>query len=129
MSKKVRYNGGTDSYYSCSKPTKLVVGKEYEVVFSRDHVFQTDYTLKGIDGEFDSLWFDEVPSEDKIYMVATAQEVPVINNRFTCYYIEFFNGKPKPRRIVTSPVKEINYMGNSIYQVTTHNSVYIVNVD
>ena len=34
MAKKVRYNGGTQSYYDCSEPTNLDVGKEYEVVLS-----------------------------------------------------------------------------------------------
>ena len=41
MAKKVRYNGGTQSYYGCSDPTNLVVGKEYEVVLSRDRGWQT----------------------------------------------------------------------------------------
>lgn len=31
MKKFVRYNGGTQSYYSCSDPKNLVIGKEYEV--------------------------------------------------------------------------------------------------
>lgn len=63
MAKKVRYNGGTESYYGCSDPTNLVVGKEYEVVLSKDRGWQTDYILKGIDGEFNSVWFDEVSSD------------------------------------------------------------------
>ena len=33
MTKQVRYNGGTESYYGCSDPINLVVGEEYEVVF------------------------------------------------------------------------------------------------
>ena len=69
MAKKVRYNGGTQSYYDCSDPTNLVVGKEYEVVLSRDRGWQTDYTLKGVDGEFNSVWFDEVSSDDSVYIV------------------------------------------------------------
>ena len=32
MAKIVRYNGGTESYYGCSEPTELVIGKEYEVI-------------------------------------------------------------------------------------------------
>ena len=55
MAKKVRYNGGTESYYGCSDPTNLVVGKEYEVILSKDRGWQTDYTLKGVDGEFNCL--------------------------------------------------------------------------
>ena len=127
MAKKVRYNGGTQSYYGCSDPTNLVVGKEYEVVLSRDRGWQTDYTLKGVDGEFNSVWFDEVSSDDKVYM-AIAHEAPVIGEKYSCYKMEFINGQPKLIAWSTSTVKGINYMGNNIYQVTTRNSVYIVNV-
>ena len=127
MAKKVRYNGGTLSYYPCSDPNILDEGKEYEVAFSRDRGWQTDYTLKGVNGEFNSVWFNEVSSEDKVYM-AIAHEVPVIGKRYSCYKIEFINGQPELIGRYTSNVKGINYMGNNIYEVTTHNSVYIVNV-
>lgn len=127
MAKKVRYNGGTLSYYGCSDPTNLVVGKEYEVVLSKDRGWQTDYTLKGVDGEFNSVWFDEVSSDDKVYM-AIAHEVPMIAKRYSCYKLEFIGGQPKLIAWSTSTVKGINYMGNNIYQITTRNSVYIVNV-
>ena len=127
MAKKVRYNGGTQSYYGCSKPTNLVKGKEYEVVLSRDRGWQTDYTLKGVEGEFNSGWFNEVSSDNKIYL-AIAHDVPVIGERYSCYKMEFINGQPKFFGWSTSAVEEINYMGNNIYEVTTCNSVYIVNV-
>ena len=127
MAKKVRYNGGTQSYYGCSNPSNLVVGKEYEVVLTSDRGWQTDYTLKGVNGEFNSVWFDEVFSEDKVYM-AISYEVPAIGKRYSCYKMEFVNGQPKLIAWSTSTVKGINYMGNNIYQVTTSNSVYIVNV-
>ena len=127
MAMKVRYNGCTESYYGCSDPTNLVVGKEYEVVLSRDRGWQTDYTLKGVDGEFNSVWFDVISSDDKVYM-AIAHGVPMIGKRYFCYKMEFSNGQPKLIGWSTSTVKEINYMGNNIYQVTTCNSFYIVNV-
>lgn len=127
MAKKVRYNGGTQSCYGCSEPTSLVVGKEYEVIHSRDCGFHTDYTLKGVDGNFNSVWFDEVSSDDKVYM-ASAHEVPVIGERYSCYKMEFIDGQPKFIARSTSIVKKIDYIGNNIYQVTTCNSVYIVNV-
>lgn len=126
MAKKVRYNGGTQSYYGCSDPTNLVVGKEYEVVRSRDRGFQTDYTLKGIVGEFNSVWFEEV-SCDNVYM-AIGYEIPVIGERYSCAKIVIIDGETNLISWSTSIVKEINYMGNNIYQVTTRNSVYIVNV-
>ena len=127
MAKKVRYNGGKESYYGCSDPSTLVVGKEYEVVLARDRGWQTDYTLKGVSGEFNSVWFDDISSDDKGYM-AIAHNGPVIGESYSCYKMEFINGNPKLVSWSTSTVKAINYMGNNIYQVTTRNSTYIVNV-
>lgn len=127
MAKKVRYNGGTQSYYGCDDPKVLVVGKEYEVVLARDRGWQTDYTLKGVAGEFNSVWFDEVSSDDKVYM-AIAHEAPEIGKRYSCYKMEFINGNPQLVGWSTSTVKAISYMGNNIYHVTTRNSIYIVNV-
>lgn len=127
MTMKVRYNGGTESYYECSSPATLVVGKEYEVAFARDRGWQTDYTLNGVKGAFNSAWFDEVSHEDKVYM-AIAHEPPVIGRSYFCYKLEFINGQPKLIGQSTSNVKKINYMGNDIYHVTTRNSVYIVHV-
>ena len=127
MAKKVRYNGGKESYYRCSYPSKLVVGKEYEVVLARDRGWQTDYTLKGVSGEFNSAWFDDISFDDKVYM-GISHTVPVIGECYSCYKMEFVNGNPKLVSCSTSTVKAINYMGNNIYQVTTRNSTYIVNV-
>lgn len=127
MAKKVRYNGRSETYYACSDPTILAVGKEYEVIFSRDRGWQTDYTLKGVEGEFNSVWFDEVSSDNKVYM-AISHEIPRIGERYSCYKMEFVNGQPKFTGWSTSIVIEINYMGNNIYQITTLNSIYIVNV-
>ena len=127
MTKKVRYNGGTQSYYGCSDPSNLVVGQEYEVVYARDRNWQTDYTLKGIDGEFNSVWFDDVSPDDKVYM-AISHKIPVIGEKYSCYRIEFNNGNPNLISCSTSTVKGINHIGNNIYQVTTRNSVYFVTV-
>lgn len=126
MTKRVRYNGGTDSYYGCSKPTKLIIGKEYEVIYSRDRGWQTDYTLKGIEGEFNSVWFTEV-SSTKVYM-AIAMDLPIINQRFSCYKIDLSGELPKLIPWFTSRVKSIDYLGGNICQVTTRNSVYIVQI-
>ena len=62
MAKIVRYNGGTMSYLGCSNPSKLVLGQTYEVVAEDDLGWQTNYTLKGVTGYFNSVWFDLVPS-------------------------------------------------------------------
>ena len=59
MSKKVSYNGGTESWYSCTEPTALVVGQQYEVTSEEVLSWQTNYTLKGVEGSFNSVWFNE----------------------------------------------------------------------
>lgn len=128
MAKKVRYNGNTESYYDCSDPSNLVVGQEYEVVLSTDRTWQTDYTLKGVDGKYNSVWFDEVTPDDNVYM-ALSDEIPKIGERYHCYKLEFINGKPQLIGRNTGSVKEIKHMGNNIYQVTTKNSLYIVKVN
>ncbi len=127
MAKRVRYNGGTGSYYGCSSPKNLVEGKEYDVVLTRDRGWQTDYTLDGVEGEFNSAWFDEISSNEKTYM-AFGSDLPVVGERYCCHRMELTNGRPRFGECCTSTVKSISYIGNSIYQVTTENSVYIVKV-
>ena len=63
MVKKVRYNGGTESYYNCSNPSVLVVGRVYTVVKEDVYAWQTDYTLEGFFGKFNSVWFDDVTDD------------------------------------------------------------------
>lgn len=105
MAKKVRYNGGTQSYYGCSDPTNLVVGKEYEVVLSKDRGWQTDYILKGVSGQFNSVWFDEVSPDDKVYM-AIAHKVPVIGEKYSCYRMEFSKVSLNLLVVLQAPSKE-----------------------
>ena len=127
MAKIVCYNGGKMSYYSCTDPDKLIVGKEYEVEAVHDRGWQTDYKLKGVEGEYNSVWFTEVSSTETVYM-AIAQHPPAIGKSYSIYNIEFVDGKPKLEGRLTSAVNQIKYMGNNIYNVTTCNSTYIVKV-
>ena len=126
--KIVRYNGGTQSYYSCSDPSNLIVGKEYEVINSNDRCWQTDYTLKGIEGEYNSVWFDQIYSEANVYM-AISHETPEIGKGYSCYRINFINNQPQLFNCRTSTVKSIDYLGNDIYMVKTRNSIYYVTVN
>lgn len=127
MAKIVRYNGGTIRYYGCTEPTELVVGNEYEVIAENDRSWQTDYILKGVNGHFNSVWFDEVNSAASTFM-AIAHNVPTVGKRYECSRLDFVNGQPKLRSCTTSIVQEISDMGNHIYRVTTCNSTYIVQV-
>lgn len=126
MAKIVRYNGGTESYYGCTEPTDLVIGKEYEVIHANDRGWQTDYTLKGVTGHFNSCWFDEISTASTF--MAIAHNIPTVGISCKCSKLEFVDGKPTLVGWSTSTVKEVLDMGNNIYRVTTRNSVYIVQV-
>lgn len=128
MGKIVRYNGGTISYYGCSKPTELIIGKQYEVIKEEKRDVETYYTLKGVKGYFNSHWFDDVPSAANTFM-AVAYGAPSAGKRYELSKLEFVNGQPKLIRMQTSTVKEVLYLGNNIYRVTTCNSIYIVQVE
>lgn len=130
MAKIVRYNGGTQSYYGCSKPINLVVGKEYEVTSENDRGFQTDYTLKGEKGYFNSCWFDKVDYESSKYtFMAFSHRVPTIGERYDCTRLEFTNGNPKMVSCITSSVKAVIDVGDNFYKVITYNSIYLVKVE
>lgn len=126
MAKIVRYNGKSATYYSCSEPTKLVLGKEYEVIKEKDRGCQTDYTLKGVDGEFNSCWFDVI-SVPTTFM-AVSHNVPTVGKRCECSKMEFVDGHLNFVGWSTSTVKDVQDMGNNIYRVETRNNVYIVMV-
>lgn len=127
MVKRVRYNGGHGSYYECSNPSILVEGDEYEVIEVHDLCWQTNYVLDGIEGEFNSIWFDTILCEANVY-TAISHFIPLIGERYNCQKIVFIDRQPKLVDWYTSIVKEIQYLGNNIYQLTTCNSVYIVTV-
>ena len=127
MAMKVRYNGGTESYVSCSDPKNLVKGAVYEVVDKKVSDGHTEYTLAGVEGEYNSVWFDEVTDEKQVYM-AISRRVPVVGKSYTCYKVNPTNKKVELNGCNTSTVKAVNYIGNDIYEVTTQNSTYIVKV-
>ncbi len=127
MAKMVRYNGGIFSYLDCTNPAVLSVGKVYEVIAEKDRGWQTDYTLKGVKGAFNSCWFNEIKSERNAFM-AFAHKAPVEGEKFQCTKVEIINGQPEIYDCSTSAVEDVRYLGNNIYQVYTRNSVYIVKV-
>lgn len=126
VKKIVRYNGDSMSFYPCSKPDKLVVGQEYEVVLTRDKGYHTNYTLKGVDGEYNSVWFDDVFNDEKKIYLGFSEALPQIGERYKCTRLEFVVGSLHLVDCSTSKVQEIEYLGNNVYQVTTLNNIYIV---
>ena len=125
MVQKVRYNGGTQRMYECSDPTDLIVGKEYEVIQKKESDWHTEYILRGVKGEFNSVWFDEV--SENIYM-AVSRRKPEPGKIYACSKLEFIGGKLKLKCWTTSIVKNVEHLGNDIFKVKTENNIYIIKV-
>lgn len=127
MSKKiVRYTGAVSTHYRCSSPALLIAGHEYEVFNEDDRIWQTDYTLKGINGHFNSSWFEDVKKD--ITHIAISNLVPTIGHRYMCSTFEFVGGTWKTREIKTSTVMDVHKIGDNLYEVTTVHSVYLVQI-
>ena len=128
---KVRYNGGTDSYYGGTQNTSnLVKGQVYNVIRMIVLRSETRLILEGVDGEFNSVWFDEVPSDDKTYM-AYFDEVPEVGKPMNCIRLDMSNDSDGFVECITSPVQKVSKVyndGYQVYRVTTLNSVYMLTI-
>lgn len=129
---KVRYNGGTDSYYGGTQNTSnLVKGQVYNVIRMIVLRSETRLILEGVDGEFNSVWFDEVPSDDKTYM-AYSDEVPEVGKPMNCIRLDLSNDSDGFVECITSPVQKVSKVydkdDHPLYRVTTLNSVYMLTI-
>ena len=129
---KVRYNGGTDSYYGGTQNTSnLVKGQVYNVIRMIVLRSETRLILEGVDGEFNSVWFDEVPSDDKTYM-AYSDEVPEVGKPMNCIRLDLSNNSDGFVECITSPVQKVYKVydkdDHPLYRVTTLNSVYMLTI-
>ena len=129
---KVRYNGGTDSYYGGTQNTSnLVKGQVYNVIRMIVLRSETHLILEGVDGEFNSVWFDEVPSDDKTYM-AYSDEVPEVGKPMNCIRLDLSNDSDGFVECITSPVQKVSKVydkdDHPLYRVTTRNSVYMLTI-
>ncbi|MBP3285080.1 MAG: hypothetical protein J6M02_06230 [Clostridia bacterium] len=122
----LRYNGSRENgYFTFSgDPAQLVPGQVYKLLSKVVHAWHTEYFLEGIPGSFNSVWFDEVDdeTEPKVFL-ALAKEVPVVGERYECWKIE------SNAQVVcwsTSPVVNIKVIRTALLQVTTRNSIYLV---
>ena len=128
MKKFVRYNGGTQSYYSCSDPKNLVIGKEYEVTSINVRNWQTNYTLKGINGNFNSVWFDDILSEKETVM-AFSSTVPKIGEKIAYQFVypnqndTFFLINEN-----TEKIEKVKHIINNIYLANDSKKIYIFQV-
>lgn len=132
MKKKmmVKYNGGVDSFLGCSDPSVLTEGMIYEVIDEEIESCQTTYTLKGVEGEFNSVWFDEV--EGNYFLpsyLATSNLIPIVGVSYKCERLIKGEKGWKFQSVVTSIVESVNQLGRNIYQLKTQNSEYIVQIN
>ena len=128
LAKKVKYNGGTGSYYGCTEPNELTKNQIYTIENEMEiGPYQTNYILTEVDGEFNSSWFDDVEISDRVF-IGISYEKPVCGMRYTLYKLEPIMGITNRRPIRTSTIKSILLLGNSIYMLYTKNSIYIVQV-
>jgi len=124
MSKKkiLMYNGGTKNYYGCDSPAVLTKGKLYEIIAEEDICgCQTNYTLNGIEGAFNSIWFSEPTS-----YFAYVDSIPVKGEPITSL-IRFEGIHPKAFKH-SSTVVFVESITSDIYKVYTQNTLYIVKV-
>jgi len=124
MNKKkiLMYNGETESYYGCDNPKVLSEGKLYEIIAETDVCgCQTNYSLKGVEGKFNSVWFNE-PKGNFAYSSTIPVEGEPMRNFIT------FVGIDAKAIKHTSPVHYVEQIASDIYKVYTKNTLYIVKV-
>ena len=123
MTKLVRYNGEKVSYKGCDSPTNLVKGKVYEVQFEEDLGWQTNYKLKGLNGNFNSVWFNEV--EIPVVM-ALSHKHPEL--RKPLENLLMFNKNEVRQVLKTTPVQKIEKVEGNVFKILTKNTIYIIQV-
>ena len=129
MGKIVRYIGSNCICpKKCSSPKDLILGKEYEVTNEINLGWQINYTLKGVEGSFASLWFIDVDPSKNPYIVF-ATKLPDVGESFHCYKATINIGAIKMIDCFTSAVNAVYYLGNNIYQIVTRNSIYFCQIN
>ena len=121
--KFVKYNGGTQFLYPCTEPKDLVVGQIYELTCSHVYDWHTEYSLKGVKGKFNSVWFDEV----QMYK-AVAPAQPIVGYPLDCIKVVPKDGRIELHQWRTTKVVRIDNIESGIFRVITHNSIYDIMV-
>ena len=120
----VKYNGEKISYQGCTgSPVALQKGRIYKVVGRKVYPYQTDYTLDSLPGEYNSCWFDEVPT-----YFAFGKEIPKRGKMMDVYREEVRKGKVFLELFHTTPVHQLEQISSNTYIAVTANTVYIVQV-
>jgi len=124
MKKMAIYNGNNQSKCRCSAPYQLQVGKMYEVIDQEVGRWQTNYKLKGVDGEYDSRWFDEVQVH-----FGLSNEIPVVGKCCICRKVKFdLLGTVELIGWCTNTVQAVEVIANNTYKVIASDGIYIITV-
>lgn len=132
VGKIVMYNGETEALYGCSSPYLLALGKRYLVISEKVGDFQTNLYLKGVEGEFNSMWFNEVESsfsKKEWLAVATLYNCPdtFVGKRISLQ--RFHEDTKYLEKVNTSEIIKVENVYGNIYLFETTNSVYITKVN
>ena len=124
--KKVKYNGGREYWNTCTEPDELVVGQEYLVIHEEVGAWQTNYILLGVEGEFNSCWFDVVKDTTnmkrvmpKVYL-ALSSNVPVKGQKLCCSLIEKWNGIKMWRDSEIDYIEYLTQIGENVWAARTY---------
>ena len=122
--KRVIYNGETGFLHPCSDPSVLCPGKVYTVVKEEVSDWHTEYTLDGVDGEFNSVWFNTIMPT----YFAIGNYIPRVGYIYRCNKIIMTDSGCYMQGWRTSTVQEVEFVGENTYKVTTYNSIYLVTI-
>ena len=127
MKKVVTFIGRNDSFFlGGGNPAKLVVGKQYIVATEYNRGKNLFFILQGVEGSFPSSWFDIMPYSS--VFIAFSKTVPAVGLKCRCYRFTFKLQQPTWQACLTTPVEDVILLGCNIYEVTTCNSIYIIQV-
>lgn len=113
VKKFVRYKGGFKDYHPFPQPL-LSEMHIYEVVNELEFKSHTAYTLKGINGLFNSQWFSEVKV---IAHTGISNQIPVVGQTYEYSEINMDYGFPRCLKYSTSAVDSFTDLGNNIYEI------------
>ena len=100
-----------------------MVGKIYEVNEEIDLGYQTNYILKEVDGEFNSVWFKKI---ELPVAMALAKEMPNLGKPMK--NLLRFNKNEVRQILQTTPVRNIEKIERNVFKVLTQNTIYIIQV-
>ena len=87
---KVIWNGKSIDWCGSGDPGRLKLGEVYEVEKLVVSAWKTEYQLKGVEGTFNSTWFEEWTPEN-VYL-GLAKEPPTIGEQYAFFRLTEHGG-------------------------------------